>query len=57
MVLFYDSKFARLHGEFYMYWFGSYQVKYVTSGGVAQLSKLNGEIFTNLVNGSRLKLY
>jgi hypothetical protein len=32
-------------------------VKHVTSGGVDQLAKLNGEIFPTLVNGSRLKLY
>ena len=40
-----------------MHWLGPYQVQHVTSGGVVELAKLNGEVFPTLVNGSRLKLY
>jgi hypothetical protein len=39
------------------HWMGSYEVAYVTEGGVAQLNTLNGEWKEGLVNGSRLKLY
>ena len=40
-----------------MHWLGTYQVKYVTNGGVVKLVKLNNEEIPTLVNGSRLKLY
>jgi signal peptidase I len=57
LVLFYDSKFVKFPGKFCMHWLGPYQVKHVTNGGVVQLTKLNGEIFPTLVNGSKMKLY
>ena len=57
LVLLYDSKFAKFPGKFCVHWLGPYQVKHVTSGGVVQLAKLNGEVFPTLVNGSRMKRY
>ena len=57
LVLLYDSKFAKFPGKFCMHWLGPYQVNHVTSGGTVQLMKLNGEVFSTLVNGSRVKLY
>ena len=56
-MLLYDRKFMKFPGKFCMQCLGPYQVKHVTSGGVVQLAKLNGEVFPTLVNGSRLKLY
>ena len=48
----YDNKFAKFPSKFCMHWLGPYQVKHVTSGGVVQLVKLDGEVFPTLVNGS-----
>ena len=52
-----ESKFVKFPGKLCMHWLGPYQVKHVTSSGVVQLAKLNGEVFPTLVNGSKLKLY
>jgi hypothetical protein len=57
LVLVYDSKFMKHPGKFITHWMGSYEVSYVTEGGIAQLKTLNGEWKEGLVNGSRLKLY
>ena len=57
LVLLYDIKFVKFLGKFCMHWLRPYQVKHVTSGGVVQLAKLNGEVFPTLVNGSRMNLY
>ena len=57
LALLYDSKFSKFLGKFCMHWLGPYQVKHVTNGGIVELTKLNGEVFPTLVNGSRLKLY
>ena len=57
LVLLYENKFVKFLGKFCMHWLGTYQVKHVTSGGVVQLAKLNREVFSTLVNGSKLKLY
>ena len=57
LVLLYDSKFVKFPGKFKTHWLGSYQIQYVTKGGVLQLSKLKGELLPTLINGSRLKLY
>ena len=40
-----------------MHWLGPYVIKEITSGGVVQLVKLNGDLFLGKVNGSRLKPY
>ena len=57
LVLLYDSKFAKFPGKFSMHWLGPYEVKHVTNVGAGQITKLNGEVFPTMVNGSRLKLY
>lgn len=57
LVLLYDIKIVKFPGKFCMHQLGPYQVKHVTSGGVVQLVKLNGEVFPTLVNGSRMQLY
>ena len=56
-MLLYDSRFAKFSSKFCMHWLGLYQVKHVTSGGIVELAKLNGEVFPTLVNGSKMKLY
>lgn len=57
LVLIYDSKFTKFAGKFQMHWLGPYVVEEITDGGVVQLTKLNGELFPDKVNGSQLKLY
>ena len=57
LVLVYDKKFMKHPGKFKTHWLGSYEVAYVTEGGVVQLKNLNGEWKEGLVNGSQLKLY
>ena len=57
MVLLYDNKLTKFPGKFCMHWLGPYQVKYVTTSGIVQLVKLNGEMLSTLVNGSRMKLH
>ena len=57
LVLLYDSKFMKFTGKSRMHWLGPYEVNHVTSGGIVQLTKLNGEVLPSLVNGSRSKLY
>jgi hypothetical protein len=44
-------------GKFRTHCLGSYEVAYVTEGGVAQLKTLNREWKEVLVNGSWLKMY
>jgi hypothetical protein len=43
--------------KFKTHFLGSFEVSYVTEGGVAQLKTLNGDWKDGLVNGSQLKLY
>ncbi len=56
-MLLYDSEFMKFLGNFKTHWKGPYLVQKVTDGGVVQLAKLNEEIMTSMVNGSRLNLY
>ena len=57
LVFLYDSKFTKFPRKFEMHWLGPYAVKEITDCGTIQLVKLNGEIFSRRVNGSRLNLY
>lgn len=50
LVLLYDSK-LRTH------WMGPFVIHSVTEAGTVQLKDLQGELYGELVNGSRLKLY
>lgn len=57
LVLLYDSKFAKFPSKFKIHWLGPYVIRDISNDGAVQLAKLNGELFTRRVNGSRLKLY
>lgn len=57
MVILYDNKFDKFPGKLKMHWLGLYVIKEIIDGGVVQLVKLNGELFTRKVNGSHLKPY
>eukprot|EP00253_Pinus_taeda_P029983 PITA_29983 len=52
LALLYHSKSTKFPSKFKMHWFRPYVVKEITSGGVVQLVKLNGELFLGRVNGS-----
>ena len=56
-MLLYDGKFMKFQGKFKTHWKGPYIVQKVTDGVTVQLAKLNGEILSSMVNGSRLKKY
>ena len=56
-MLLYDSKFMKFPGKLKTHWKGPYIVQKVTDGGAVQLTKLNGERFPSMVNGSILKKY
>jgi hypothetical protein len=57
LVLVYDSKFQRFPRNFCMHWLGPYQVRHVIEGGATSLARLDGSMFSTMVNGNRLKLY
>lgn len=40
-----------------MHWLGPYVIKDISDGGAVQLAKLNGELFSRRINGSKLKVY
>jgi hypothetical protein len=53
----YDNNFIKHPGKFRMHWLGTYEIVYVTEGGVVQLKSLKGNWKEGLENGSLLKLY
>ena len=57
IVSLYDSKFDKFIGKFRMHWLGPYVTKEITDGEAVQFVKLNGDLFSGKVNGSRFKPY
>jgi len=57
LVLLYDSNFLKHLGKLRTHWLVPFVIHSVTEAGTVQLKNLQGELYGDLVNGSRLKLY
>lgn len=53
----FDSRFQEFKGKFHTRWLGPYTIDQDFDNGVVQLTPIDGERGTMLVNGHGLKLY